>query len=286
MGTSGSFGGGGAKPGGDLRQDIADWLDTLPTSPPEDRPPDRPGKPDQPDQPDQPDRPDQTELPRIPPASVLNVVSMFRPRSGGGVGATGSGGIGGRGRRDETSGRSSRGGAQRSATRSASTAGRAAAAAYALRTGDAATLLTLGLSYDELRTVPDPIEITRRIVTAACGPLSDGTIEDEERRLVAAELAQWVLEENAGGAPPQPEEIVREAIARILFEAATTESAAQLRNGVRPSWATREGERQIREAAEALADNAHLSAQGPTIDEFERAIEEGIETLRSIWENS
>jgi hypothetical protein len=153
-----------------------------------------------------------------------------------------------------------------------------------LRTGDAATLQALGLNYDELLTVPDPIEVARRIVIAACGPLSDGTIEDEERRLVAAELAQWVLEENAGGAPPQPEEIVREAIARILFEAATTESAAQLRNGARPPWATREGERQIREAAEALADNAQLSAQGPTIDEFERAIEEGIETLRRIWE--
>jgi hypothetical protein len=123
-------------------------------------------------------------------------------------------------------------------------------------------------------------------VDAACGPLSDGTIEDEERRYVAAEIAQWVLEENEAGAPPEPHEIVREAIARIIFEAATTESAAQLRNGSRPVWATREGERQIRDTADALAQRAELSPGGATPEQFERAIEQGIETLRNIWGTS
>jgi hypothetical protein len=179
-----------------------------------------------------------------------------------------------------------RGGAQRSAARSASTAGRAAAAAYALRTGDIATLEALGLNYEELRATPDSITVTQKIVEAACGPLSDGTIEDEERRQVAAEIAQWVLEENQGGAPPQPEEIVRETIARIIFEAATTETAKQLREGKRPDWATREGERQIRECADALAQRAQLSPEGPTVEEFERAIEQGIETLRELWSES
>jgi len=270
MGTVGSYGGGGGKPGRDLREDINDWLDSLPDGPPPS---------DQPD--DQP-----TDLPAIPPEAVLNVIPMFRPRpSGGGSDGPGGvgGGAGGGGRRGGAGGGSSRGGAQRSASRSASSAGRAAAAAYALRTGDAETLRQLGLDYNELRDTRDPIEVTRRIVEAACGPLSDGTIEDEERRYVAAEIAQWVLEENEAGAPPEPEEIVREAIARIIFEAATTESAAQLRDGNRPTWATREGERQIRESADALAQRAELSPAGPTVEEFERAIEQGIETLRNIF---
>jgi hypothetical protein len=103
---------------------------------------------------------------------------------------------------------------------------------------------------------------------------------------VAAEITQWVLEENHGGAPPGPEEVVRETIARIIFEAATNETAAQLRRGERPLSATREAERQIWETAEALAQRANLSPTGPTAGEFERAIEDGIETLRSIWEES
>lgn len=109
------------------------------------------------------------------------------------------------------------GGAQRSAARSAGSAGRAAAAAYAYRTGDADTLRELGLDYDALRASGDPIEIAQRIVDAACESSSDGTIEDDERRQVAANVALWVLEENEAGAPPEPDEIARHALAEILF---------------------------------------------------------------------
>jgi hypothetical protein len=192
------------------------------------------------------------------------------------------GGSGGGAAIGNSSGGGRRGGAQRSAARFAGTAGRAAAAALAYRTGNAEALRELGLDYDDLRGNPDPIYVTRKIVEAACGPLSDGTIEDEERRKVAAEIAAWVLEEQ-GEAPPTPEEIVREAIARIIFEAATTESAQLLRDGKRPEWATEEGERQIHECAEALAARAELSATGPTAVEFEKAIEDGIETLRKMF---
>jgi len=278
MGTSRSFGGTGGKQGRDLRQGMSDWLDGLPDAPP----------PDQ-QQPDgaQPDG--QLPLPELKPETILNVVPMFRPRGSGG-GGDGLGGIGGGGGRQAAGGDGAgggrRGGARRSATQSATTAGRAAAAAYALRTGDTATLEALGLDYNELRAIGDSITVTQRIVEAACGPLPDGTIEDDERRQVAAEIADWVLVENEGGAPPQPEEIVREAIARIIFEAATTETAKQLRDGKRPEWATREGERQIRECAEALAQQARLSPDGPTVEEFERAIEHGIDTLRHLWSGS
>ncbi len=172
---------------------------------------------------------------------------------------------------------------QRTTARSSARSGRAAAAAYAYRTGNAAVLAELGLDYGQLRASDDPIDVTRQIVSAVCGPLPDGTIEDEEERRAAAEIAQWVLEANEDGAPPDPAEIVREAIAAIIFEAATTETAAALRNSDRPVAITLETERQMRNAARVLAQRAELTETGPTPSEFERAIEHGIETLRAIW---
>ena len=172
---------------------------------------------------------------------------------------------------------------QRTTARSSARSGRAAAAAYAYRTGNAAVLAELGLDYAQLRASDDPIDVARQIVSAVCGPLPDGTIEDEEERRAAAEIAQWVLEANEDGAPPDPAEIVREAIAAIIFEAATTETAAALRNSDRPVAITLETERQMRNAARVLAQRAELTETGPTPSEFERAIEHGIETLRVIW---
>ncbi|MCZ7537978.1 MAG: hypothetical protein M5T61_19965 [Acidimicrobiia bacterium] len=74
------------------------------------------------------------------------------------------------------------GGVQRTTARASARSGRAAAAAYAYRTGNAEVLAELGLDYGELRASEDPIDVTRQIVSAVCGPLPDGTIEDEEER--------------------------------------------------------------------------------------------------------
>jgi hypothetical protein len=279
MGTSGSYSGGGGKPGSDLREGISDWLNSLPSIQPAPNSEPITSSPGE-------AAPAPSSPPELQPETVLPVVGLFRRRS--------------RGRSDGPSGRTGgvatphgatargrggggRGGAQRSAGRSASTAGRAGAAAYAYRTGDADTLRELGLDYDALRASGDSIEITQRIVEAACESFSDGTIEDDERRHVAAAVALWVLEENEAGAPPEPDEIARHTLAEILFEAMATESAALLRDGKRALWATREGERQMREAAEALAERANLSTSGATPSEFVRAIEQGIDTLHSIW---
>lgn len=276
MGTKGSYSGGGGAAGGDLREQITNWLDGLPPSPaPDDRPP-----PDRPPPEERPDRP------LLPPESLLPTIGLFRPRPGGGGDGPGGMGGGGRGRADAGGGGGGRGGgAQRSTARASSRSGRAAAAAYALRTGNAAVLAELGLDYDRLRASDDPIDVTRQIVSAVCGPLPDGTIEDEEERRAAAEIAQWALEANEGGAPPDPSEIVREAIATIIFEAATTETAATLRKSHHVVEITLETERQMRNTARVLADRAELTTTGPTPTEFERAIEQGIETLRAIWSN-
>ena len=273
MGTKGSYKGGGGASGKKLREAVTGWHNSTPIVPPT--------GPDKDEPPDPADHSRPIPQP-LRPDALLPAIGLFRPRRSGGGDGPGAMGGGPGGSERGRSGRSG-GGAQRSATRSASTAGRAVAAAYALRIGDTSVLDELELSYSALRQSDDPIDVTSQIVQAACGPLSDGTIEDDERRIVAAQLAEWVLTENEGGAPPDPVEIVQEAIALIMFEAVTSETAAKMRDGNRPLSATRDAERQIRDSAHALATRADLSLDGPTPAEFERAIERGIETLRTIW---
>src|SRR6266568_1184668 len=271
MGTKNSYTGGGGKPGKDLRQNLEEWLDGLPDlGPPPDGNPPPDGPPDVP-----------PDIPPLRPEQLLPALGLFQPRTGGGGDGPGGGGArGGAG-----TGGGTRGGAQRTVAGSSRTAGRAAAAAYALRTGNAQLLQELGLDYDSLRSNPDVTDVARQIMVAACGPLPDGTIEEEEQRVVAAQVAQYVLEANADGGPPPPEEIVRETIAVIIFEAVSNETAAMLHNGERPEWATAEGERLMRETAQALALRVHLSPDGPTPAEFSEAIARGIETMREIWGN-
>jgi hypothetical protein len=271
MGTKTSYSGGGGKPGNDLRQNIEDWLDSLPDlSPPT-------GDPQQSDPPQ--DKPD---MPPIRPQQLLPALGLFAPRSGGQ--SYGPGGGGGGASSTGGSGGGSHGGAQRTVAGSSRTAGRAAAAAYALRTGNADLLRQeFGLDYGSLRANPDVADVARQIMIAACGPLPDGTIEEEEQRVVAAQVAQYVLEANVDGAPPAPEEIVRETIACIIFEAISNETAAKLHNGEHPVWATGEAERQLREATQAWALRVELSPDGATPAEFEKAIAEGIEMMHTIW---
>lgn len=280
MGTSGSYSGGGGKPAQDLNTNIGDWLDSLPDSPPpaQDEPAVQPSD----------DAPsdaggDSGALPELRPEALLPVVGLFRRRSGGRSDGPSGGGIGGGG--TESTGGRGGGGARRSAARSAGSAGRAGAAAYAYRIGNADALRELGLDYEALRATGDSIEIAHQIVEAACDS-SDGTIDTEERRIVAAAVALWVLEENEGGAPPEPEEIARFTLAEILHEAISAETAAKIRDGKRSSWASAEGQRQMRRTAEALAQRAELSASGATAAELEQAIEQGLETLRAIWSDA
>jgi hypothetical protein len=166
---------------------------------------------------------------------------------------------------------------------SARAASRAAAAAWGLRTGNAEALRELGLDYHKLRASNDPLQVIKEIVNAACGPLANGTIEDHEQRYVAAEIAGWVLDAQAEGSGPTPEEIVRESIALIIFEAACTETAARLKEDDRPAWVGLAAEEEMTATARVLAGNAKLSASGATESELNQAIEQGIDSLRQIW---
>ena len=184
-------------------------------------------------------------------------------------------GTGGGGRRT--------GGAQRRVVRASRSAGRAAAAAYAYGTANREVLADLGLDYDELRALDDPLDVSRRIVEAACGPISESTIDHDEQRWVAAKIAEWVLEEQEAGSLPQPDEIARKAIAFIIFEAIASEAGELINGGDRPDWTIDWSEQELREATEVLSRRAEISVDGVTNAEFAKAIEDGIETLREIY---
>ena len=262
MGTSGSYSGSGGRPGRQLRREIGRWLDGLPTNaPPENKPV------------------DQSRY--QPPVRVARrALGLFGPRiaagNGGGGGGSGAGG-GTRGGGGRT------GGAQRSVVRAARSAGRAAAASYAYGTANRDVLSELGLDYDNLRALDDPLEVSRRIVEAACGPRSESTIDHEEQRWVAAMIAEWVFQEQEAGTLPQPDDIVRKAIEFIIFEAISSEAGEMINGEDRPDWTISWTDEELRDAAEVLSQRAQLSVEGATNAEFTMAIENGLETLRAIY---
>ena len=258
MGTSGAYGGSGGGDGKAVRDAVAGHVDTIPGS----------GSAGQGD-----------GRPPLDPNDLRRIINLIRPRSSGGGGGDGPGGGGG-GRVGSTGGGTggrTGGGPRRSAATSARSAGRAAAAAYAYRTGDAATLARLGLDYSELQSLGDDFEVLRRIVDMACGA-SDSTIEDHEQRRVAANVGDWILEQEADGYVPTPEEIVRRSITEIIAETLLVETGDLINQSAMADVA----EQDIRDAAEALAGQASLSVGGATEDEISRAVEAGLETIRGI----
>jgi hypothetical protein len=117
----------------------------------------------------------------------------------------------------------------------------------------------------------------RRIVDMACST-PDSSIEDHEQRFVAAEVAEWVMEQERDGYRPTPEEMVRQTVAVIIAETLLVESG-DLVNGHELADVAEED---IRDAAEAIAAQADLSVNGVSEDEISRAVEDGLERLRSI----
>lgn len=264
MGTIGAYGGAGGKAGRDLGAGADEWIDSVSGDSP-------PG-----------DSPDSDPVVELPHRLVAGALSQLRPRSGGSGGdGGGPGGAGGARRSSDSQGGGQSGGLRRSTGRTAGRAGRAGAAAYAFATGDRAALAALGLDYDALRALRDPIEVTRQIVGAACGELASGTLEDHEERYVAASVAEWVLEQAENGATPTPEEIVRHSIATVVAEVLATEISSALIE--RPDEVAAVAEDELFAAAEVLADKVELSVTGATDAELSKAIEDGIETMKRIY---
>lgn len=283
MGTSGAYTGAGGKAGRDIAVGVADWIDVLTG--------DRAGGDSQGDSASGDESGDDgaagagapgadRQPADLPPRLVSGALWLLHSgsnrgsvgsRAGGGTGGSGGSSSGGRG-----------GGLRRSVPRVSGSAGRAGAAAYAYATGDRAGLSALGLDFDSLRALGDLIEVTQRIVDAACGQLSGGSLEGHEERYVAASVAEWVLDQAAAGNAPSPEEIARYSIAVIVAEIIATEISEKLHE--QPDAIAAVAESELVEAAEILAGKAELSVNGATPGELSAAIESGIETLRQIYD--
>lgn len=256
MGTKGSYSGSAA--GGEVRDGLDDWLASLPGS---DAPPPASAQPTL----LSPLKPSPTS----PAGRVLPAAALFRSSRGGG----GSG----RGRRGADT-------LTRSVSGSARSAGRGAAAAYAYRTGDTQTLRDLGLDYDALRANPNIFDVVHQIAQKVCEDLPAGTIETAEQMEVVGRLAEWLVESDTSGADVSLGQIAEEAVALILAEAYLVETASSLNTKDMTGAERAAFEDGVRQATEELAAHANLSPSGPSPDEFTRAIEGGLEYLRTIYE--
>ena len=273
MGTSGSYTGAGGKAGKEVGDGLGDWLDGLPvgagggdgTS----------ASPDQGEDGEQP-------VTELPPKVVTGLLGLLGRQSGGRGSSDGPGAGGGTGGRATSGGTGrARAGSGRSLRRLASIGGRAGAGAHAFARGDAAELHSLGLDYAELRSLDDPLEVTRRIVDAACGQQTGSTLEEAEERYVAALVADWVLTQGELGDLPDADDVARFAIAAIIAEVLSSELGEAMHD--RPDEVADVADEELRNAAWVLAGQANLSSSGATAEELSSAVENGVETLRGIY---
>ncbi|GAB7003955.1 hypothetical protein JCM18899A_14270 [Nocardioides sp. AN3] len=270
MGSKDSFTGGGGAIGDDLREGIDDWLANLPGGSSGVTPPDGGDAPDGGSQ--------QMTLPGTGPGSgakplsakaqrVAKTALLFRTASGTGSKA-----------RKGTAAQF-----PRSAASSARAAGRGAAAAYAYRTGDAASLQAeFGLDYAALRANPNVFDVVAQIVAAVCEELPD-QIEADEQRHVVAEVSEWVVTANDGGPTPVPAEIAQETLAVVLTWAYLTTTAAELNTKGLTGNQRVEFENEVRAACEELASMANVNPINPTAAEFVSAVENGLEYLQAVY---
>ena len=239
MGTSGSYGGSGGRDWSELRQDLADWLDTLPGG--QDETGD--GGPDDENPPADP--------PRDPRDPDPEVVRVLRPltravlagggRSGGpGGGGTGGGGTGGGGRSPSGTGRSS--------ARVGRVGGRLAAGVTGIRSGDASGLVAIGLDLAELQAL-DPYRQAQRLLQAATEQGAATTLEEEELHAAASRTAIWALTEAQA---PDVDDVIRRFIVEYVYEVFLTEGGAVLRGGDRDGVAASAAEDRVRDTIVAL----------------------------------
>lgn len=263
MGTSNGFRGSGGRDARDLREALADWLTDPPTSA-QDRPQD-------PDDDDVPGRP-------VPPINLISALRILARSGGGGDGP------GGGGRSSQDGSARSSGGARRSLGSTSRATARAGALATAFASGDRETLSEAGLDYGELRALGDVVAVGSKIVDAAFSSQADGTIEDEESRVIAASVVEWILE-SPEGQTPTPDEIVRYSIELMITEVTLTEVGGSIR--AEPSRERRaSSEQEIRESAQVYASQVSLTGTGATEREISHAIEGGVRELVSIFGES
>lgn len=275
MGTSGSFGGSGGKDAGDLRDNIAAWLDSA--GEPGGAEGADSGDADGDQQPAGPSRPGVPgRQPQVDIRPALRVLLNSRGRGGRSDGPGGGGGSGGRG-----SGRSS-GGANRSVGRVSRATGRAGRLALAYSSGNREALREAGLDYDDLRALGDPVAIGLKIIETTFESQSNGTIADAEERDIVATVVEWILEQPADR-PPTPEDVVRKSIETTIAETTLTEVSSTIYAKEASFEKRRSLERQIRDVSAEYASQATLSPNGATEQQMSQAIENGIRDIGQIF---
>lgn len=213
---------------------------------------------------------DGNESPQIPFAGTEIAPIRIGTRGGGGGGG---GARPGGGRRTATSGT---GGGGRSRRRAASTGARVAAAGYALRAGDAAALLRLGLDLAQLAGL-SPTQQAQRIIDVIVGATT--SIEDAE---VARASASMIIELLERVAEPTPEEVVRIFAIEYVYEIFLTELGLEMRDGTRDGAASVVTEDDIHDLIEARV--ASLAIEGDSVDAgaLEAALDDVLEFTRRI----
>ncbi|MEV6156466.1 hypothetical protein AB0L53_39585 [Nonomuraea sp. NPDC052129] len=144
----------------------------------------------------------------------------------------------------------------------------------------------LGLDYEALRANPNIFDVAHQIAQKVCEDLPEGTIETAEQLEVVGRLAEWLIESDAAGADVSLGHVAEEAVALILAEAYLVETASKLNTKDMTGAQRADFEDGIRQAAEELAAYANLSPSGPSPAEFMKAIEDGLEYLRAVYEES
>jgi hypothetical protein len=144
-------------------------------------------------------------------------------------------------------------------------------------TGDRAGLARLGLDYGELSRM-DRLDAVARIVELAVETPSNGSIEDDEGRLIAGAIAEWVMNFPTD-VPPTAEQIARKVIELMIAEIVLTEVGDTIRREGGSVEIRLRAETEIRGAAEVMASQARLGLRAVTAAEIEKAINDGVEQL-------
>ena len=269
MGTASSYGGSGGA-WTDAGDDLVDWLDGLPDGPgslpPAEDSPDPGSDQDSSGDPDHPFIPMTNPVPGLRPV-LRGVAQALRGSRGGGGSGAGTGGGSGRSAGARTSRAAGRVG------------GRAAAGVSALRAGDTAGLLALGLDPAELDALGSDYAKAARIAEAAAegAPTS---IQDEELRQAAAATAIWGLGQIEA---PTPLDLVKRFVEEYLYRVVTVELGVRLRDGTTGGDASVPTEQTLRSTIRAMIRHVPVADAGTGAVDMGNAIEATYARILDIW---
>ena len=258
MGSSGSYGGSGGKDWSRFRQDVDDWLNTLPEpekkSPNEDKSITKDDKDSQPKD-DQDTSPDEKANEQDPAATQMleSFRRAFRSGSRGTADGPSSGGGLGQGGGVRRSSRSPSG-SGRSIARASKVGGTVLSGVSGIRSGNAAALRSIGLDLAELESL-NPYQQAQRLFQVAIETDAVTTLEDDELQLAANRTAIWALKREQ---ETDARSLVRRFVVEYVNEVFHTESGAVLRSGERDGVVAVSMEDRVRNTIEASVRNTPL----------------------------